>query len=142
MKWIFQRFFYPAKVCDMPRIQCAACSGFAVRHAPDSVCDMLRIMQIVDGQYSEGGKWEYIKHPKYANSPEQYIRAFLLLQKDLQLLFDYVEPSEINLTCYSYRIHELLLRACVEVEANCKAILLENGYQKDAEMNMTDYKKD
>ena len=44
MKWIFQRFFYPAKVCDMPRIQCAACSGFAVRHAPDSVCDMLRIM--------------------------------------------------------------------------------------------------
>ena len=44
MKWIFQRFFYPAKVCDMPRIQCAACSGFAVRHRPDSLCDMLRIM--------------------------------------------------------------------------------------------------
>jgi hypothetical protein len=45
MKWIFQRFFFPHLLCDFLRIQCAACSGFAVRHRPDSVCDMLRIMQ-------------------------------------------------------------------------------------------------
>lgn len=45
MKWIFQRFFFPYLLCDIARIQCAACSGFAVRHVPDSVCDMLRIMQ-------------------------------------------------------------------------------------------------
>ena len=45
MKWIFQRFFSPTKLCDMVRIQCAACSGFGVRHTPDSLCGMLRIMQ-------------------------------------------------------------------------------------------------
>ena len=71
----------------------------------------------------------------------------MLLLKDLQELFDYVEPADENLVCYSYRIHALLLRACVEVEANCKAILKENGYSKrnkkgeDVDMNMGDYKK-
>jgi hypothetical protein len=86
-------------------------------------------------------------HPKYSQSPSRYVRAFLLLLKDLQELFDYVEPADNNLSCYSYRIHALLLRACVEVEANCKAILKENGYikkdkkGKDADMNMSDYKK-
>ncbi len=97
--------------------------------------------QFTDGSYSISGKWMYVLHRKYAKAPEQYIRAFLLLQKDLQLLFDYIEPSDINLDCYSYRTHELLLRACVEVEANCKAILFENGYSKDGDMCMSDYKK-
>jgi hypothetical protein len=84
----------------------------------------------------------YALHPKFAQSPEQFIRAFLLLQKDLHELFDFVEPSEQNLGCYSYRIHELLLRACVEVEANCKAILGENGYPKAAsDLTMNDYSK-
>ena len=97
--------------------------------------------QFVDGHYAEGGRWAYVMHPKYANSPEQYIRAFLLLQKDMQLLFDYVEPSENNLNCYSYRVHELLLRACIEIEANFKAIFLENSFTKRGEMSMDDYKK-
>lgn len=62
--------------------------------------------------------------------------------KDLQELFDYVEPADKNLECFSYRIHALLLRACVEVEANCKAILKENGYWKAKDMNMNDdYRK-
>jgi len=58
----------------------------------------------------------------------------------LQELFDYVEPADTNLNSYSYRIHALLLRASVEVEANCKAILTENGYVKE-QMTMADYKK-
>lgn len=97
--------------------------------------------QFTDGSYTEGGRWEYMLHPKYAQSPEHYVRAFLLLLKDLQDLFDYVEPADNNLDCYSYRIHALLLRACVEVEANCKAILKENGYTKSVYMTMDDYKK-
>jgi hypothetical protein len=92
-------------------------------------------------------------HPKFARSPEHYVRAFLILLKDLQELFDYIEPAAKNLGCYSYRIHSLLLRACIEVEANCKAILKENGYgrlgQKSGkrsgkgpdDWNMHDYKK-
>jgi hypothetical protein len=80
-------------------------------------------------------------HPKFAQSPEHYVRAFLLLQKDLRELFDYIEPADKNRSCYSYRIHALLLRACVEAEANCKAILKENGYARAGDWNMNDYKK-
>lgn len=94
----------------------------------------------LDGKYAEGGRSKYIEHPEFAKSPGQYIRAFHLLLKDLQELFDYIEPSDQNLDCYSYRIHELLLRACVEVEANCRAILNENGFIKK-NLNMNDYKK-
>lgn len=103
--------------------------------------------QFSDGDYSEGGRWGYIIHPKFAESPSHYVRGFMLLLKDLQELFDYIEPADSNLSCYSYRIHALLLRACVEVEANCKAILKENEYIKrdkkgqDVDMNMSDYKK-
>jgi hypothetical protein len=72
-----------------------------------------------------------------------YIRGFCLLQKDLEHLFEYIEPGDDNLESYSFRVHELLLRACVEVEANCKAILRENDYPKDEKgrWNMADYKK-
>lgn len=98
--------------------------------------------QFTSGGY-QGGRWQtnYITHQKYSKSPQQYIRAFKLLQKDLLELFDYVEPSDTNLKCYSYRIHELLIRTCIEVEANCKAILTENDYKKAKNWNMEDYKK-
>jgi hypothetical protein len=103
--------------------------------------------QFADGQYSEGGRWQYIVHFKYAKSPEQYVRAFLLIQKDLQDLFDYIEPGDKNLKCYSFRIHELLMRTCIEVEANFKAVLVENGYErkdekgKNINLDIDDYKK-
>jgi len=95
-----------------------------------------------NSDYATDGRWRYIEHPKFAQTPEHYVRAFLLLLKDLQELFDYVEPADTNLNCYSYRIHALLLRACIEVEANCKAILRENRYRKDARWwTMADYTK-
>ncbi len=97
--------------------------------------------QFVDGKYAAGGRGQYVTHPKFAESPEHYVRAFLLLQKDLHELFDFVEPSDTNLPCYSYRIHSLLLRACVEVEANWKAILRENGYQRAGRWDQSDYRK-
>jgi hypothetical protein len=90
------------------------------------------------------GQCHYIKHPKYAVSPEHYVRAFRVLQKDLLELFDYVEPADKNEDCYSYRIHELHTRACIEVEANCKAILFENGCKAGAKVrnwDMRDYRK-
>jgi hypothetical protein len=81
---------------------------------------------IVRGPNSGYSDWAYIVDREYSESPEHYVRAFLLIQSDLQRLFEYVEPSDVNLATYSYRIHELLMRTCIEVGANFKAILSEN----------------
>ncbi|MFC1659182.1 hypothetical protein ACFL0U_01285 [Pseudomonadota bacterium] len=98
--------------------------------------------QFKDGEYTEGGRSKYIEHIKFAEAPEKYIRAFLLILKDLQELFDYVEPSDKNLKCYSYRIHSLLVRTCIEIETNFQAILMENEYKKKkSDLNMHDYIK-
>ena len=94
-----------------------------------------------DNKYCDSGKWKYVLHSNYADSPENFVRAFLLIQKDVLDLFDYIEPSDANVATHSHRIHELLLRTCVEVEANCTAILRENGYQKRGDWTMGDYKK-
>lgn len=100
------------------------------------------VRQLADGSYGNSGNSRYLKHPDYANSPEKYIRSFLLIQNDIQELFEYVEPVDNNKETYSYRIHELFVRVCIEVEANCKAILRENGYSRKKEKywDMSDYR--
>jgi hypothetical protein len=99
------------------------------------------VRQFVDGQYAEGGRWQYVMHQQFGGPPPgHYLRAFYLLQQDMQRLFEYIEPAEQNLDCYSYRVHELLLRACIEVEANSKAILTANQYQAARRLDMRDYR--
>jgi len=105
---------------------------------PQPICRTYR--QFINGSYDEGGRSNYVEHPSFAQSPERFIRAFLILQKDLIELFDYIEPSDKNLKCFSYRIHALLMRACIEFEANCKAIFRENKFQK-TDTNIKDYWK-
>ncbi|AXE96107.1 hypothetical protein CUJ90_28190 [Paraburkholderia terricola] len=81
----------------------------------------------------------YLLHPKYATDPRHYVRAFLLLQEDILDLFSYVEPSDVNLNTYSHRIQQLLIRACIEVEANFTAIFLDNGFgDNDTRFNIND----
>ncbi len=96
--------------------------------------------QFADGFYSEGGRSRYIDHPSYADAPSNYIRAFLLIQTDLQTIFEYIEPSDQNLQAYSFRTYELLLRTCTEVEANFKAIFRANTYssRNGDRLNMRD----
>lgn len=77
---------------------------------------------------SEYSDWAYIVDKEYSKNPVHYIRAFSIIQSDLIKLFEFIEPSDINLTTYSFRIHELLMRTCIEIEANFKAILQENIY--------------
>ena len=97
--------------------------------------------QFSNGSYGEDGHWRYLLHRKFARDPQHYVRAFLLLQQDLQELFAYVEPAEVNLNTYSHRIQQLLMRTCVEIEANLTAILTENGYvKKKGDLNMDDYR--
>jgi hypothetical protein len=101
----------------------------------------LTVRPYTNGDYSSAGSSAYVEHPAYANNPSSYVRAFLLLQKDLQTLFEYVEPSEQNLQAYSFRTFELLLRACTEVEANFKAILRANTYSGRGNLTIEDYFK-
>jgi hypothetical protein len=91
--------------------------------------------------------WAYIIDKDYAKSPTHYVRAYNIIQSDLQRIFEFVEPSQETLHTFSYRIHELLMRTCIEVEANFKAILTENKYSPQYDrfgtpiFNMTVYKK-
>jgi hypothetical protein len=84
--------------------------------------------KLVEDQNSGYSSWAYIVDRDYANRPHHYTRGFLILQQDIKNLFEYIEPAEVNLKTYSYRIHELLMRTCIEIEANFKAILRENIY--------------
>jgi hypothetical protein len=95
--------------------------------------------QFTDGTYSDSGKWMYVLHSQFAKEPEHFVRSFQIIQKDILEIFDYIEPADTNLKCYSYRIHALLMRTCIEVEANCKAMLEENGHTKAGDLS--DYKK-
>ena len=79
----------------------------------------------IDGKFGNS----YLMHRKYAKEPHHYLKAFLLLQNDLLDLFNYVEPADQNLKTYSHKIQQLLMRTCVEIEANFTAILIENGYK-------------
>jgi hypothetical protein len=81
------------------------------------------------GPNSGYSSWAYIVDRSYSNNPEYYTRAFSIIQEDIIKLFEYVEPSDINNATYSFRIHELLIRICIEVEANFKAILRENIFE-------------
>lgn len=86
----------------------------------------------------------YLLHEKYAKDPRHYVHAFLLIQQDMADLFSCVEPCETNRDTYSHRIHQLLMRSCVEIEANFKAIFLENKYNKcskeNSHLNIQDYR--
>lgn len=92
------------------------------------------------GGYGTNLSSAYIFHPDYAKSPERFIRAYLLIIKDIEELFEYVEPTDENKRTHSYRIHSIFLRVCIEVEANFRAILSENSYSKKPDnYNMKDY---
>jgi hypothetical protein len=95
------------------------------------------------GPQSGYSDWAYIRDPDYAKNAEHYLRAFILIQNDLQSIFEYVEPSDECRTAFSYRMHALLMRVCVELEANFKAILEENTFTPPAKrsLNIGDYRK-
>lgn len=105
---------------------------------------ILTVRPFKDGSYTGGAKDRYIHHVDYAQRPSNYIRSYLLLQKDLIELFNYIEPSDTNLQTYSFRIQELLVRTCIELEANFRAILELNEYSRAKQgkkLSIKDYYK-
>ena len=82
----------------------------------------------------------YLVDHEYAKYPEKYTRAFLLIQKEMKNLFEYIEPGDNNLKTYSNQIQQLLVRICIEIEANFKAIFKENIYPgQEKDWKMKDY---
>ena len=69
-------------------------------------------------------------------------KTFLQLQQELKNLFQYIEPGDDNLKTYSDQIEQLLVRTCIEVESNFKAIFKENIYSgQEKDWCMEDYRK-
>jgi hypothetical protein len=83
---------------------------------------------------------DYVLDPRYARDAIDLIRGYHLLERELFRLFDFVEPADANLECYSHQLYAILLKASTEFEANAKEILRANGYQKRS-LNITDYHK-
>lgn len=94
------------------------------------------VRQLTNGSYANDGHWQYLLHPQFANDPQHYIRSFLIIQEDLQKLFEYVEPCDNNGGTLSLKIQELLTRVCVEIEANFTAILKENKYSNKGNLKL------
>ncbi len=87
---------------------------------------------------------DYLYDDCFANQEEKksFITSTRMILRDLNTVYDYIEPSDDNLGVYSLRIYELLLRTATEFEANCKGILKANGYSKpENEWTVKDYFK-
>jgi hypothetical protein len=93
------------------------------------------------GPQSGFSSWAYIHDREYARNAEHYVRSLNLIQNDLRSIFEYIEPSDECLSTYSYRVHALLMRTCIEVEANFRAILEENTFTPRGRVNMRDYRR-
>ena len=63
---------------------------------------------------------DYVLDPRYARNAIDLIRGYHLLERELFRLFDFVEPADANLQCYSHQLYAILLRASTEFEANAK----------------------
>jgi len=71
------------------------------------------------------------------------VRAYHLLERDLYRIFDFIQPDDSNVDCYSHEIYALLLRAATEFEANATAVLRANDYvrPRGGNWNVQDYYK-
>lgn len=84
----------------------------------------------------------YINDERYARDHAQLSRAYINIEKELSNVFNYIEPSEDNKFVYSLEIYTLLLRACTEVELNCKLIMEANEAESIGKyFTMRDYIK-
>lgn len=76
----------------------------------------------------------------YLNLPGDYLGAVRLLVADLEAVFEYIEPSDQNLSTYSHRLYSLLLRACTEFESLAKEMAISLHGDAREFRSMTQYR--
>lgn len=85
---------------------------------------------------------DYVVDKRYASDRLQLSRAYINIEKELRAIFNFIEPDEHNKDVFSFELYSLLLRACTEVELNCKLIMEANGASAMGKFfTMADYKK-
>lgn len=83
----------------------------------------------------------YVNDKRYASDRSQLSRSYLSIENELRSVFEFIEPAEQNIHTFSTRLYSLLLRACTEVELNCREILEANGLrEKNKNFNVETYK--
>ncbi len=85
--------------------------------------------------------FHYVKRGTTEFEATPFIRSAVAVQKDFIELFEYIEPSDRNLSAFSIRTHALLVRTCIEIESNFKAILKSNEYPNNGKWGYKDFKK-
>lgn len=94
-------------------------------------------------QYKSRLSLDYLRDERFVCQAEirSLVTTSRLILQDIYELFNYIEPTNANLSTYSHRIYELFLRTATEFETNCKGILEANGYTKHGTLNIADYYK-
>lgn len=85
----------------------------------------------------------YVRDERYTADRIQLSRSYINIEKELRNIFNYIEPDEKNKNTFSLELYNLFIRACTEVELNCKEILEANDAKpiNGKEFNMKDYAK-
>lgn len=82
---------------------------------------------------------EYLRDKRNVENPYDFIRKLEILYSQLEKIFEYVEPCENNKNTYSFQISSLMLDVCTTIEANFKAILKNNDYKMNSNLNIKNY---
>lgn len=105
--------------------------------------------QPCESEYVPGTVYKRIYRPPVSGSfsraidygkRSQSLVALRILLDKLATIFQTIEPVNANRETFGHLVRELLLIACMEVEASWSAVLRENGYP-GTRFNTTDYVK-
>jgi len=126
-------------------------------YSPGATCDKTRAWvkerfgdaQPYESEYAPGTAYKRIFRPPVSGSfyraidqskrSQSFVTLRILLDK-LTTIFQTIEPTNANRTTYGHLVRELLLIACMEVEASWSAVLRENSYPA-GRYNTNDYIK-
>ena len=82
-------------------------------------------------------QYDYLNDKRNCDYKPELIRYYRILENEVKMIMEYVDPSIDNMKTYSLRIYQILTSICIEIENNFKGILSANCIDKKE--NMCDY---